>query len=107
MGWFSHTPDEADAYETANNQSTHKSKLTHELLAAAASYSAARAYEKHVEQNGAPASHDQAKALIAAFTGGFIDKMVETKGLDLADAEMAKHKANKKTEAKLANAGEF
>ncbi|KAJ7120982.1 hypothetical protein C8R44DRAFT_623463, partial [Mycena epipterygia] len=81
---------EATSYNTAA-PTTHKSKLTHELIAAAASYEAARAYEKHVEKNGKPASHDEAKALLAALTGGFVDKMIETKGLDEIDAAKAKH----------------
>ncbi|KAJ7507378.1 hypothetical protein B0H11DRAFT_1903310 [Mycena galericulata] len=107
MGWFSHDSSEADAHNTVNAPETHKSKLTHELIAAAASYEAARAYEKHVEKNGKPASHDEAKALIAALAGGFIDKIVETKGLDTIDAAKAKHDANEKTKAKLASSGEY
>ena len=35
----------------------HKAELSHELLAAAASYEAAKAYEKHCEENGKPDSH--------------------------------------------------
>jgi hypothetical protein len=57
---------------------------------------AARAYEKHCEKkyvaefpkslsstkgvcSGKPASHDEAKALLAALTGGFVDRLIETK----------------------------
>ncbi|KAJ6588534.1 hypothetical protein B0H19DRAFT_1205909 [Mycena capillaripes] len=107
MGWFSHDSEEATAYNTASAPETHKAKLTHELIAAAASYEAARAYEKHVEKNGKPASHDEAKALLAALSGGFVDRMIETKGLDSIDAAKAKHDAHEKASAKLANSGDY
>ncbi|KAJ7905155.1 hypothetical protein B0H13DRAFT_2334245 [Mycena leptocephala] len=107
MGWFSHDSEESNAWNTASAPETHKSKFTHELIAAAASYEAARAYEKHVEKNGKPASHDEAKALLAGFAGGFVDKLVETKGLDGIDAARAKHDAHEKAASKLANSGDY
>ncbi|KAF7342044.1 hypothetical protein MVEN_01791700 [Mycena venus] len=107
MGWFSHDSEEATAWNTANAPETHKAKLTHELIAAAASYEAARAYEKHVEKNGKPASHDEAKALLAGLTGGFVDRLVETKGLSEIDTIKAKHDAHEKASAKLANSGDY
>ncbi|KAG1780687.1 hypothetical protein EV702DRAFT_964208, partial [Suillus placidus] len=69
----------------------HKAKLSHELIAAAASYEAMKAYNDHCEKNGKPVSHDTAKELMAGFAGAFIDHMVETKGLDLLDKQKAKH----------------
>ena len=42
---------------------------------------AAREYEKHVEQNGKPASHAEAKELLAGLAGAFIDREFETKGV--------------------------
>ena len=45
----------------------HKAELSHELIAAAASYEAAKAYEKHVAANGKPDSHAQAKEILYAF----------------------------------------
>jgi len=89
MGWFSDDSEQAQAYDTVTN-APHKAELSHELLAAAASYEAAKAYEKHVAANGAPDSHAKAKELIAAFGGAFIDRMVETKGLDAIDNYRAK-----------------
>jgi len=71
--------------------SGHKAKLSHELIAAAASYEAAKAYEKHCETNGKPASHAEAKKVLAGLSGGFIDHLVETKGLDFVTAQKAKH----------------
>lgn len=75
MGWFSHDSDEASAYNSVTNESTHKSEISHQLIAAAASYEvshtpsvecvetilicssqAARAYEKHVEAKCVPSS---------------------------------------------------
>ncbi|KAJ6453532.1 hypothetical protein C8R45DRAFT_1038988 [Mycena sanguinolenta] len=97
MGFFHHESDEAQAYQEVTN-APHKAALSHELIAAAASYEAAKAYEKHCEKNGKPASHAQAKELLAGFAGAFIDHMVETKGLDAIDKQKAKRHANEKTE---------
>ncbi|PPQ96109.1 hypothetical protein CVT26_004743 [Gymnopilus dilepis] len=80
MGWFSDDSDQAQAYQQVVN-APHKAELSHELIAAAASYEAAKAYEKHVQTNGAPDSHAKAKEFLAAAAGGFIDRLVETKGV--------------------------
>ncbi|KAH9482661.1 hypothetical protein JR316_0004761 [Psilocybe cubensis] len=92
MGWFDNDSDQANAYDEVE-RAPHKAQLSHELIAAAASYEAAKAYEKHVEENGKPESHAKAKELLAAFSGAFIDRVVETKGLDFVDKERAKHHA--------------
>jgi hypothetical protein len=42
----------------------HKAELSHELIAAAASYEAAKAYESHVAKNGKPDSHSKAKEIL-------------------------------------------
>ncbi|KAJ3725967.1 hypothetical protein EV361DRAFT_877351 [Lentinula raphanica] len=107
MGLFHHeSSDEANAYEQVQN-STHKAELSHELIAAAASYEAAKAYEKHCEKNGKPDSHAKAKELIAAFTGAFIDHIVETKGLDFIDKQKAHRDAKKNAEDALEGSGEY
>jgi len=106
MGWFSHDSEEAQAHEQVTNAG-HKASLSHELIASAASYAAAHAYEKHVEKEGKPVNHAKALELVAGLTGGFIDRIVETKGLDFIDKEKVKHDAQKKTEAKLANSGDI
>ncbi|KAJ7065715.1 hypothetical protein C8F01DRAFT_1126462 [Mycena amicta] len=96
MGLFHHhESDEAKAYEEVTN-APHKAALSHELIAAAASYEAAKAYEKHVAANGKPDSHAKAKELLAAFSGAFVDHIVESKGLDYVDKEKAKHEAKKR-----------
>ncbi|KAF8205012.1 hypothetical protein BJ912DRAFT_870620 [Pholiota molesta] len=102
MGWFDSDSDQSAAYDQVVN-APHKAELSHELLAAAASYEAAKAYEKHVAANGQPDSHAKAKEILAALSGGFIDRMVETKGLDFVDREKAKHHANKQLEEVSAN----
>ncbi|KAJ7777950.1 hypothetical protein DFH07DRAFT_570220 [Mycena maculata] len=90
---------------------THKGKLSHELIAAAASYEAAKAYEAHCEKQGKKPDHAEAKKIIAAVAGGFIDKLFETKGRDAIDnyeeKQAVKDKAQQKTEAKLQSAGEM
>ncbi|TBU49546.1 hypothetical protein BD309DRAFT_986345 [Dichomitus squalens] len=103
MGFFHHESDEAQAYDQVVN-APHKAELSHELIAAAASYEpgihspfkAAKAYEKHVAANGAPDSHAKAKELLAGFAGAFVDRIVETKGLDFVDRERAKHESQQK-----------
>ncbi|KAJ7059376.1 hypothetical protein C8F01DRAFT_989395 [Mycena amicta] len=89
MDFFHHQCDEAKAYEEVTN-APHKAALSHELIAGAASHEAAKAYEKHCAENGKPDSHAKAKEIMAGFAGAFIDRMVETKGLDYVDKEKAK-----------------
>ncbi|KAJ7048708.1 hypothetical protein C8F01DRAFT_1188605 [Mycena amicta] len=104
MGFFHHQSDEAKAYEEVTN-APHKAALSHELIAGAASYEAAKAYEKHCAENGKPDSHAKAKEIMAGFAGAFIDRMVETKGLDYVDKEKAKHQAHKKHEEVITEQG--
>ncbi|KAF7301730.1 Mitochondrial carrier protein [Mycena indigotica] len=119
FGWLHklHNSDDENAYEQVINADPeipeHKAKLSHELIAAAAAYEviftpsflfgdddrlfqAAKKYEEHCAANGKPDSHAKAKELIAAFSAAFVDRMVETKGLDEIDREKAKHDAAKR-----------
>ncbi|KIK03211.1 hypothetical protein K443DRAFT_676874 [Laccaria amethystina LaAM-08-1] len=108
MGLFHHESDAAKAYDQVNGASKeHKAHLSHELIAAAASYEAAKAYEKHCADNGKPSSHAKAKELLAGFSGAFIDRVVETKGLDFVDKQKAKHHAKEQAESALSNAGHY
>ncbi|KAH7322594.1 putative phosphoglycerate mutase family protein [Stachybotrys elegans] len=104
MTWFDYDSDHAQAYDQVVNR-PHEAKWSHELLGGAAAYEAARQYEKHVERQGRPPSHDQAKALLAGLVGAFVDREVETKGLDYLDREKAKHHARREVEQQLA--GEY
>ncbi|KAG8696948.1 hypothetical protein FRC11_000365, partial [Ceratobasidium sp. 423] len=56
----------------------------------AAAFEAAKAYEKHVAENGNPPDHAKAKEFLAGITGAFVDHEVETRGLDFIDKERAK-----------------
>ncbi|KAG2038887.1 hypothetical protein BDR03DRAFT_917738 [Suillus americanus] len=103
--WFTSNSEESQAHSQVTGG--HSAKLTHELLAAAASYEAAKAYEKHVQKNGKPANHAKAVELLAALTGGFVDRIAETKGMDALDKEKAKHAANERAKSSLEKHGEF
>ncbi|KAG2347774.1 hypothetical protein BDR05DRAFT_926397 [Suillus weaverae] len=103
--WFTNDSEEAQAHSQVSGG--HTAKLSHELIAAAASYEAAKAYEKHVQKNGKPANHAQAVELLAALTGGFIDRIAETKGMDALDKEKSKHAAHERAKSALEKQGEF
>ncbi|ORZ03648.1 hypothetical protein BCR43DRAFT_483711 [Syncephalastrum racemosum] len=94
MGLFDHFQQSHEEVESGK----HEGSLTHELIAAAASYQAAKAYNEHCEKNGKPADHAMAKQLIAGLAGGMVDKLIETKGLDAIDS----YKAKKHAEDQLA-----
>ncbi|KAE8376781.1 hypothetical protein BDV26DRAFT_264979 [Aspergillus bertholletiae] len=95
-----------DAYNEVNG-APHQAHLSHELIAAAASYEAAKSYEQHVARNGKPPSHEHAKEFLAAASGAFVDRLVETKGLDYIDAEKVKHQAKRHAEQGLRDSGEY
>jgi hypothetical protein len=44
---------------------------------------AAKAYEQHCAKNGQPASHAEAKEILAGFAGAFIDREFETRGVSI------------------------
>ncbi|KAG8907026.1 hypothetical protein FRB99_005546 [Tulasnella sp. 403] len=94
MGFdFFKSSEDADTWREAHeqvNSAGHKAELSHELIAGAAAYEAAKAFEKHQAANGKPASHEKAKEIMAGFAGAFVDRIVETKGLDFIDKEKAK-----------------
>ncbi|KAK4048171.1 hypothetical protein OIO90_005935 [Microbotryomycetes sp. JL221] len=94
MGLFNFGDDsqQAQAYQQVQ-QGEHKSSWSHELIAGAAAFEAARAYEKHVAQNGPPPNHQMAKELLAGFAGAEADKLFETHGLDFIDRERAQYAA--------------
>ncbi|KAI6025715.1 hypothetical protein F5J12DRAFT_809959 [Pisolithus orientalis] len=104
--WFTENSAEAAAHKQLSGGG-HTAKLSHELIAAAASYEAAKAYEHHVAKNGKPVNHEKAVELLAALTGGFIDRIAETKGMDEVDKQRAKHEAHKRAQEALAQHGEF
>ncbi|EXJ79197.1 hypothetical protein A1O3_08698 [Capronia epimyces CBS 606.96] len=104
MGLFDDDSDQARAYDQVVSR-PHEAEWSHELIAAAASYEASKAYENHVAQNGQPESHAKAKEILAGFAGAFVDRLVETKGLDFIDTEKAKYQAHRQSEEPLRNHG--
>ncbi|KZT39617.1 putative phosphoglycerate mutase family protein [Sistotremastrum suecicum HHB10207 ss-3] len=106
MGWFDDNSDQAQAYDQVTNR-PHEASWSHELIAGAASYEAAKAYENHVAENGQPPSHEKAKELLAGFVGAFVDREVETRGLDYIDREKAKHHARQQAEHGLSQQGYY
>ncbi|KAL7945478.1 hypothetical protein V8C42DRAFT_345082 [Trichoderma barbatum] len=94
--------DQAQAYEEIT-QRPHEAKWSHELIGGAAAYEAAKAYEDHVAENGHPDDHAKAKEILAGAIGFFVDREVETKGLDFIDRERAKRHAQDQAEEQLSN----
>lgn len=71
----------------------HEGKFSHELLAGAASFEAAKLFEDRQRREGKPVSHQFAKELLAGIAGGEVDKLFETKGLDYLDRDETKRQA--------------
>ncbi|KAJ3314533.1 hypothetical protein HDV04_006072 [Boothiomyces sp. JEL0838] len=84
-----HEAKAAEVYGMQKVEPHHKASLTHEVIAGAAAFEAARKYEQHCAANGKPDNHALAKELFAGFLGAELDKLVETKGLDWIDKEKA------------------
>ncbi|KAH7254444.1 hypothetical protein FSOLCH5_011503 [Fusarium solani] len=106
MGWFDSDSDQAQAYDQVVNR-PHEAEWSHELLGGAAAFEAAKAYENHVSRNGHPDSHAKAKEILAGAIGAFVDREVETRGLDYVDREKAKHHAQRQAEEQLAQEGRW
>ncbi|KAI0064165.1 hypothetical protein BV25DRAFT_1869573 [Artomyces pyxidatus] len=106
MGWFDSDSNEAQSYDQYQS-APRKADLSHELIAGAVSFEAAREYEKHCAANGKPGSHAEAKEILAGITGSIFDREAETHGLDWIDKEKAKHDAKKNAEQALNNSGDY
>ncbi|PSR71395.1 hypothetical protein PHLCEN_2v12662 [Hermanssonia centrifuga] len=63
MSWFGNDSDQYQQYQQVSER-PHEAEWSHELIAGAASYEAAKAYEKHQEENGVPESHEKAKEIL-------------------------------------------
>ncbi|KAE9371887.1 hypothetical protein N431DRAFT_410969 [Stipitochalara longipes BDJ] len=99
MGWFDDDSSQAQAAQQVQERGA---SISHELLASAAAFAAAKAYENHVAENGKPSSHEFAKELLAGFAGAAVDREAETRGVDLDDREKAKRAAVDQCSDKLA-----
>lgn len=81
----------------------HEGKFSHELVAGAASFEAAKLFEDRQRREGKPVSHKFAKEMIAGIAGAEVDKLFETKGLDYLDRDEAKRNAQKYAEQNYDN----
>ena len=52
-----------------------------------------QAYQKHLRSTGQQVSHPVMKEMLASLAAAEIDKLFESKGLDMIDREKAKHRA--------------
>jgi len=96
--FFSTDSNEAKAH--AEVKEKHGASITHELLAAAAAYEAAKAYENFVNEHGGHPDHAKAKEIMAAVTAAYIDHVAEreTNNFDHIDVAKAKRDAQQKAE---------
>ncbi|KAF8343487.1 hypothetical protein F5887DRAFT_328499 [Amanita rubescens] len=92
MGKFDHNDDHHNDYKSVSD-AQHKAKLSHQVIAGAAAYEAAKAYNDHCEKNGNPNNHAKAMEIFAGLSGVIIDRLVETKGLDYLDKKKAQKEA--------------
>jgi len=90
MGWLGDDHKGTQSHNDDQAAPKHEAHATHEMLGGAAAFEATKAYEKHCAANGKPASHAKAKELAAGFAGAFVDREVDTKGLDFVDKQKAK-----------------
>ncbi|KAG8886778.1 hypothetical protein FRB98_001002 [Tulasnella sp. 332] len=95
----------------------HKAKLSHQLIAGAAAFEEcprgtlnvvelelgyfAPAYEHHEASNGTKVRFALIKSVVAAAIGAYIDRIVESKGLDWLDKEKAKKEAMARVEEQV------
>jgi len=108
MGWFGDDSDQAQASQQfQSGQPDNQASFSHELIAGAAAYEADKAYENHCNANGDPGSHEKAKEIAAGFAGAFVDREVETRGLDYIDSEKAKRMAADQTSQAIDNSGQY
>ncbi|KAL2001842.1 hypothetical protein VTN02DRAFT_1133 [Thermoascus thermophilus] len=81
-GW----DESRDAHEQVyGEENRHEGKLSHELLAGAASFAGFKAFEDYQRKQGKPVSHAFAKEALVGLVGAEVDKLIETKGLDEVD----------------------
>ncbi|GLI79923.1 hypothetical protein PoHVEF18_008271 [Penicillium ochrochloron] len=106
MGFFDNDSEEYRHHEQVTNR-PHEAKWSHELIGGAAAYEAMKAYEDHEARNGKIDNHAKAKEVVAGLIGAFVDREVETKGLDFIDREKAKHHARERAEESMGNSGRW
>ncbi|KAM6488979.1 putative phosphoglycerate mutase family protein [Amanita muscaria] len=85
MGFPAWGTDSKQYKDSEEVKKGHHAKLSHEVIAGAASFEAAKLYEDHVKKNGKPPSHAKAKEVFAGLTGVAATHLFETKGLNAYD----------------------
>ncbi|KAI6025612.1 cipC protein [Pisolithus orientalis] len=85
-----------DFFQNDHDDVHNNGNLTHDALAGAVAYEAAKAYENHLAENGKPDDHARAKELIAGFVGAAATHLAETKGRDAYDKYKVEHDAKKR-----------
>ncbi|KFY14691.1 hypothetical protein V491_05945 [Pseudogymnoascus sp. VKM F-3775] len=88
--------DYQQAYNTSDN-SPNEAKFSHEAIAGAAAFAGFKAFEDKQRSEGKTVSHQFAKELLAGLAGAEVDRLAETKGMDLYDKERAHHQAKEKS----------
>ncbi|KAJ5896987.1 uncharacterized protein N7473_006386 [Penicillium subrubescens] len=106
MGFFDNDSEEYRHHEQVTNR-PHEAKWSHELIGGAAAYEAMKAYEDHEARNGKIDNHAKAKEVVAGLIGAFVDREVETRGLDYIDREKAKRHARERAEESMGNSGRW
>uniref|UniRef100_A0A8H7NKF7 Uncharacterized protein n=1 Tax=Bionectria ochroleuca TaxID=29856 RepID=A0A8H7NKF7_BIOOC len=106
MGWFDDDSHEAQSYDQVVNR-PHEAKWSHELLGGAAAFASRPPRPTRTMSQGTPADHARAKEILAGVIGAFVDREVETRGLDYVDKEKAKRHAQQQAEQRLANQGQW
>jgi hypothetical protein len=98
MSWFGDDHPATQSHKNYQTAPKHEAHLSHEAIGGAAAYEAMKAYDEHCAKNGKPSSHAKAKEIAAGLLGAFIDREVETKGLDFIDKQKAKKHAQEHVE---------
>ncbi|KAB8208706.1 hypothetical protein BDV34DRAFT_222384 [Aspergillus parasiticus] len=96
MGLFHHHEEEYN--KVVNADEGNQAHLSHELIAAAASFEATKAWEKHKAATGEEPSHAKAKEFLSAAAGAFAVKIAETKGRDFLDKRKVEENAKQYVE---------
>lgn len=76
----------------------HESHFSHEAIAGGVAFEAMKKWEDSQRSKGDVVQHSFAKELLMGFAGAEVDKLAETKGIDFASKERAKHEAKKQAE---------
>lgn len=66
-----------------------------------------RTFLTHTSFAGQIDNHARAKEVVAGLIGAFVDREVETKGLDFVDRERAKHHAQQRVERQMEESGRW